>query len=96
VKVSFVKGDPDRDGVFAPGDGDLIGRLRSEIDGWKPRRGPDLRDLLARAAANRNLWVFYPAMSAVLVIVLLEAFLLMISLHIGSLGGQPVHAQLGR
>jgi len=35
-------------------------------------------------------------MSAVLVIVILEAFLLMISLHIGSLGGQPVQAHLGR
>ena len=79
-----------------PADAELIGRLRSEIDGWKPRRGPDLRDLMARAGATRNLWVFYPAMSAVLIIVLLEAFLLMISLHIGSLGGQPLPAHLGR
>jgi hypothetical protein len=96
VKVSFVKGDPEREGVLAPGAADLIGRLRSEIDGWKPRRGPDLRDLLARAGATRNLWVFYPAMSAVLVIVILEAFLLMLALHIGSIGGQPVQAHLGR
>jgi len=79
-----------------PGDADWIGRVRGENDGWKPRRGPDFRDLIARAGAARNLWVFYPAMSAVLVIVILEAFLLMISLHIGSLGGQPVQAHLGR
>jgi hypothetical protein len=90
-----VEGDPEREGVLAPGDAELIGRLRSEIDGWKPRRGPDFRDLMSRAGAVRNLWVFYPAMSAVLVIVLLEAFLLMISLHIGSLGGQTVQAHIG-
>jgi hypothetical protein len=89
VKVSFVEGDPEREGVLAPGDAELIGRLRSEIDGWKPRRGPDFRDLMSRAGAVRNLWVFYPAMSAVLVIVLL------ISLHIGSLGGQTVQAHIG-
>ena len=94
--MSFVKGDPEREGVFAPADAEFIGRLQGEVDRWKPRRGPDLTDLMARAGAGRNLWVFYPAMSAVLVIVLLEAFLLMVSLHIGSLGGQPVQAQLGR
>ena len=82
--------------MLAPGDVELVGRLRAEIDGWKPRCGPDLRDLMARAGAVRNLWVFYPAMSAVLAIVLIEAFLLMVSLHIGSLGGQPVQAHLGR
>ena len=92
----FVKGDPERDGVLTPADAELIGRLRSEINGWKPRRGPDTRDLLVRAEDVRNLWVFYPAMSAVLVIVLLEAFLIMVSLHIGSLGGQPVPAHIGR
>jgi len=94
--VSFVKGDPEREEALASGDADLVGRLRGEIDGWKPRRGPDLRDLMVRAGAVRNLWVFYPAMSAVLAIVLIEAFLLMVSLHIGSLGGQPVQAHLGR
>ena len=57
---------------------------------------PGMLPMFARAGAARNLWVFYPAMSAVLVIVILEAFLLMISLHIGSLGGQPVQAHLGR
>jgi hypothetical protein len=96
MKVYFVKGDPEREGSRAPGEAELIGRLRAEIGGWKPRRGPDFRELVARAEASVSLWVFYPAASAALILILLGAFIVMTTLHIGSLGGQPVHAQLGR
>jgi len=96
MKVSFVKGDPARDDSLAPEDAELIGRLRAEIEAWKPRRGPDLRDLMVRVGPIRNLWVFYPAMSVLLIAVLIGAFLVMTTLGIGSLGTHPVNANLGR
>lgn len=77
-----------------PGDAQLIGRLRADIDRWKPRRGPDFNDLMVRCGRRVNTWVFYPAMSVVLVAILVIAFLVMTTLHIGSLGAQPVHSHL--
>ena len=91
-----MKGDPEREGSLSPNGAELIGRLRAEIGRWKPRRGPDYQDLMVRVGGGLNRWTFYPVMSAVLVAILIVAFLVMTTLHIGSLGGQSVHAQLGR
>ena len=91
-----MEGDPEREGSLSSAGAELIARLRDEVDGWKPRRGPDYRDLMARVGGGLNRWTFYPAMSALLILILILAFLVMTTLHIGSLGGQPIHAQLGR
>ena len=91
-----MAGDPEREGSLPPGGAELIERLQAEIGSWKPRRGPDYSDLISRAGGGLNRWAFYPVMSAVLAAILIAAFLVMTTLHIGSLGGQPVHALLGR
>jgi hypothetical protein len=80
--------------MSVPGDAAVIARLREELDGWNPRHRPNFNDLMSRAGARVNAWVFYPAMSAVLVAILVGAFLVMTTLHIGSLGGQPVHSSI--
>jgi hypothetical protein len=92
--VSFVKGDPEREELLLPAEAEIARRIRADLAGWKPRRGPDFADLLVRSGLKVNTWIFYPAMSAVLVAILLIAFLLMTTLHVGSLGAQPVHSQL--
>jgi hypothetical protein len=92
--VSFVKGDPEREELLLPAEAEIARQVRADLGRWSPRRGPDFTEVMARAGIRVNTWIFYPAMSAVLVTILLIAFLVMTSLHVGPLGAQPVHSQI--
>ncbi|TME54223.1 MAG: hypothetical protein E6I58_13190 [Chloroflexi bacterium] len=69
--------------------------IRTTVESWKPRRGPDWSDVLIRlAGSGPPPWLLYTAASAALVVILLAAFLIGSALQIGALGPQPVNATL--
>jgi hypothetical protein len=74
---------------------DEVGRMiRTTVETWKPRRGPDWSDFMVRVAGSApSAWFIYTAASAALVVILVTAFLVGSALHIGALGPQqvPVH-----
>jgi hypothetical protein len=73
---------------------DLPRLLREEIASWEAPRPPSFEVLLARAAMAPPRWVIYPVASAALAAILLVAFLVMVNLHLGSLGAAPVQSHL--
>lgn len=65
--------------------------IRAEVETWTPRRGPDWPDILVRlAGAGPSPWVVYAAASAVLVVILVSAYLIGSWLQLGALAPQPV------
>ncbi|TAN35110.1 hypothetical protein EPN29_00365 [bacterium] len=69
--------------------------IRTAVDSWTPRRGPDWSDVLIRlASAGPPPWLVYTAASAALVLILVTAFLVGSALQLGALGPQPVPANL--
>jgi hypothetical protein len=106
TKVHSVQDDPQRDGIPATGldpalatetdeAGAFARRLREEVRSWRPRRGPDYADLIRRAEPFAPRWVVYPLASAALATIIFAAFVVMVSLHLGSwAAGAPVQSHL--
>jgi hypothetical protein len=69
--------------------------IRSEVESWTPRRGPDWSSLLIRiAGTGPSPWVIYTAASAALVVILVAAFLVGSWLQLGALAPQPVQVHI--
>jgi hypothetical protein len=69
--------------------------IRTTVDTWKPRRGPDWSDLMVRiAGSGPPAWVLYTTASAALVVILLAAFLIGSALQLGALAPQPIQVNL--
>ncbi len=95
MKVPYVEDKPTPGGFRLPSDDELGRMIRSSVESWKPRRGPDWSDVLIRLAnSGPPPWLLYTAASAALVVILLAAFLIGSALQIGALGPQPVPANL--
>jgi hypothetical protein len=105
MKVHYVQDDHQREGNPATGpnpafatDADFTGtltrQLGDEVRQWRPRRGPDYDDMIRRAERFTPRWVLYPVASAALATIIVTAFLLMVSLHLGSWAGAPVQSHL--
>lgn len=78
-----------------PSEADLGRMIRTTVDEWRPRRGPDWSDLMARVAGTGPpAWILYTTASAALVVILLAAFLIGSALQLGSLLWQPIPAIL--
>ena len=76
-------------------DDDVRQMVRTGVQAWQPRRGPDFSDLMLRAAgAGPSPWLLYTAASAALVVILLAAFLVGSYFQIGALAPQPVPANI--
>ena len=75
---------------------DELGRMiRSEVESWNPRRGPDWSSLMIQIArTGPSPWVIYMAASAALVVILLGAFLVGSWLQVGALAPQPVQVHI--
>jgi hypothetical protein len=82
-------------GFGSPSEADLSRMIRSEVESWKPRRGPDWPDILIRiASSGPSPWVIYTTASAALVVILIAAFLVGSALDLGGLGLQPAQVHL--
>jgi hypothetical protein len=78
-------------GRNTPSEADVSRMIRSQVETWKPRRGPDWSDIMVRLAATGPApWMIYTTASAALVVILVSAFLIGSWLQIGALAPQPV------
>ena len=78
-----------------PSEADLGRMIRTTVDTWTPRRGPDWSDLMVRiAGTGPPAWVLYTTASAALVVILLAAFLIGSVLQLGALAPQSIPANL--
>ena len=78
-----------------PSEADLGRMIRTTVDEWRPRRGPDWSDLMVRiAGTGPPAWLLYTAASAVLVIILLAAFLIGSALQLGALAPQSIPSNI--
>jgi len=97
VKVPYVEDKTTRGGFDLPSEEDLSRMIRSEVESWTPRRGPDWTDILIRiAGSGPSAWVVYTAASAALVVILIAAFLVGSAMDLGGLGLQPAQVHLNR
>jgi hypothetical protein len=95
VKVPYVEDKTTQGGFGSPSEADLSRMIRSEVESWKPRRGPDWPDILIRiASSGPSPWVIYTTASAALVVILIAAFLVGSALDLGGLGLQPAQVHL--
>ena len=95
MKVPYVEDKTTQGGLGTPSEDDVARTIRSTVEGWVPRRGPDWPDILMRmAVAGPPKWAVYATASAALVILLVGAFLIGTALHIGSLAPQPLPANI--
>ena len=82
-------------GPTTPTEEDVSRMVRSTVESWQPRRGPDWSNLMVRLGnAGPAPWVLYTAASAALVVILLAAFIVGSYLQLGALAPQPVPANL--
>jgi hypothetical protein len=95
VKVPYVEDKTTRGGFGLPSEADVSRMIRSEVESWTPRRGPDWPDILIRiASSGPSPWVIYTTASAALVVILIAAFLVGSALDLGGLGLQPAQVHL--
>jgi hypothetical protein len=93
--VPYVEDKTTQGGFGSPSEADLSRMIRSEVESWKPRRGPDWADILIRiASSGPSPWVIYTTASAALVVILIAAFLVGSALDLGGLGLQPAQVHL--
>ena len=91
MKVPYVDDKTTGGGFGMPSEADLGRMIRSEVESWTPKRGPDWTSLLIRiAGTGPSPWVVYMAASAALVVILVGAFLIGSWLQLGALAPQPV------
>lgn len=82
---------PIQGGSVTPSEADIGRMIRTTVDEWKPRRGPDWSDLMVRiAGTGPPAWVLYTTASAALVVILVAAFLIGSALHLGALAPQSI------
>lgn len=97
MKVPYVEDKPTTGGFGAPSEDELSRMIRSTVESWQPKRGPDWPDILIRlAGSGPPSWLLYTAASAALVLILVTAFLVGSYLELGALAPQPVPVQLPR
>lgn len=91
MKVPYVEDDPETGGLNSPSDDRVARMLREGIQSWQPDHGPDWMGLMSRVAGNGpSPWLTYSVASAVLVVVLITAFIVGSYLQIGALAPQPI------
>ena len=88
--------DPEMGGLGSPSENDVARTIRDGVQNWRPRRGPDWQDLMAKVATGPSPLVLYSVASAALVVILISAFIVGSALHIGALAPQPIHSNLGK
>jgi hypothetical protein len=96
MKVPYVEDRPTQGGSGIPSEDDLGRMLRTTVDSWSPRRGPDWSDLMVRiAGTGPPAWLLYTTASVALVIILVAAYLVGSALELGALAPQaiPGHIQ---
>ena len=96
MKVPYVEDRPTQGGSGIPSEDDLGRMLRTTVDSWSPRRGPDWSDLMVRiAGTGPPAWLLYTTASVALVIILVAAYLVGSALQLGALAPQaiPGHIQ---
>jgi len=95
VKVPYVEDKATQEGSNTPLEADISRMIRTEVETWTPRRGPDWADILIRlAGAGPSPWVIYTVASAALVVILVTAFIVGSALQLGALAPQPVPTNL--
>jgi hypothetical protein len=78
-----------------PSEADLGRMIRSTVDEWRPRRGPDWSDLMVRiAGTGPPAWVLYTSASAALVVILIAAYLIGSALQLGALAPQSIPSNI--
>jgi hypothetical protein len=68
--------------------------VREGVQSWRPRRGPDWPDLIARVSSGPSPWAVYTVASAALIVILIAAYIVGSVLQIGALAPQPINANL--
>ena len=87
--MPYVEDNATRGGLNTPSEADLGRMIRSEIETWTPRRGPDWTDILIRmAGSGPSPWMIYTTASAALVVILMTAFIIGSALQIGGFASQ--------
>ena len=93
--MPYVEDKPTQGGFGLPSEDDLGRMIRTTVDEWRPRRGPDWSDLMVRiAGTGPPAWLLYTAASAALVVILLAAFLIGSALELGSLAPQTIPSNI--
>lgn len=93
--MPYVEDKTTRGGFNSPSEADLGRMIRSEVESWTPRRGPDWPGLLIKiASSGPSPWVIYTAASAALVVILIGAFLVGSWLQLGALAPQQVQVHI--
>jgi hypothetical protein len=80
--------------LSSPSEADVARTVREGVESWRPRRGPDWQDLMAKAAGMPSPWVLYTVASVALVVILVAAFIVGSALQIGALAPQPINSNL--
>ena len=97
MKVPYVEDKPTQGGFAIPSEDDLGRMIRTTVDNWSPRRGPDWSDLMVRiAGTGPPAWLLYTTASAALVIILVAAYLVGSALELGALAPQSIPGHLGQ
>ena len=93
--MPYVEDKTTRGGFSSPSEDEISKMIRTTVDSWTPRHGPDWPDVLIRLAdSGPPAWLLYTAASAALVVILVAAFLIGSALQLGALGPQPVIVHL--
>ena len=80
-----------------PSDDQLGRMIRTTVESWQPKRGPDWPDVLIRlAGSGPPAWMVYTTASAALIVILVIAFIVGSALQLGALAPQPVPVHLPR
>jgi hypothetical protein len=78
-----------------PSEADLGRMIRSTVDEWRPRRGPDWSDLMVRiAGTGPPAWLLYTSASAALVVILIAAYIIGSALELGALAPQSIPSNI--
>ena len=94
--MPYVEDKTTRGGFSSPSEEELAGMIRTTVDTWTPRRGPDWPDILIRlASGGPPPWVIYTAASAALVLILIVAFIVGSALQLGALAPPPIQEHIG-
>ena len=94
--MPYVEDRPTEGGSAIPSEADLGRMIRTTVDEWSPRRGPDWSDLMVRiAGTGPPAWLLYTTASAALVVILVASYLIGSALGLGALAPQdiPTHVQ---
>ena len=95
MKVPYVEDKTTQGGSNTPSEADISRMIRTEVQSWTPRRGPDWSDFMIRVAGSGPArWVVYTSASAALVVILITAFLVGAWFNLGGLAPEQVSTHL--